>query len=39
VDGLEPGKNLLNAEVAEGITALKLRNMQGHCGGLVEKLT
>jgi hypothetical protein len=30
VDGLQPGKQLLDSEVAEGIASLELGDVQGH---------
>ena len=32
VDGLQPGKELLDSEIAEGRAALELGDVQGHCG-------
>jgi hypothetical protein len=34
VDALQLRQKLLNAEVAQGVTALKRSQVQGHSGGL-----
>jgi len=32
---LQGGQELLDAEIAQGVTALERGDVQGHCGGLV----
>ena len=37
VDGLEPGKQLLDSKFAEGAAALELGDVQGHCETCVDR--